>query len=99
MGRSGARVRTLASALTTSGAESARRTVFVAALGFLVCLGLAAVYRSYAGPDTGFLLDEAARVLGGARLYVDLVDMNPPLIVVLNMAAVLFARQFGPLKS
>ena len=33
--------------------------------------------------------------MGGARLYVDLVDMNPPLIVLLNMAAVLFARQFG----
>jgi hypothetical protein len=81
--------------LTTSGAEPARRTVFVAALGLLICLGLVSVYRSYAGPDTGFLLDEAARVLGGARLYVDLVDMNPPLIVVLNMAAVLFARQFG----
>jgi hypothetical protein len=81
--------------LTTPGAESASRTAFVAALGLLICLGLASVYRSYAGPDTGFLLDEAARVLAGARLYVDLVDMNPPLIVVLNMAAVLFARQFG----
>jgi hypothetical protein len=81
--------------LTTSGAEPARRTIFLAAIGLLACLGLAAQFRSYAGPDTGFLLDEAGRALNGARLYVDLVEMNPPLIVVLNMVAVLFARRFG----
>jgi hypothetical protein len=74
---------------------TARRAVFLSAIGFLVGLGLAAQFRSYAGPDTGFLLDEAARVLDGARLYVDLVEMNPPLIVVLNMVAVLLARRFG----
>ena len=81
--------------MTTSGAEPARRTIFLAAIGLLVGLGLAAQFRSYAGPDTGFLLDEAGRALDGARLYVDLVEMNPPVIVVLNMAAVLFARRFG----
>jgi hypothetical protein len=68
---------------------------FLAALALLVGLGLAAQFRSYAGPDMGFLLDEAARALDGARLYVDLVDINPPLIVLLNMAAVLSARFFG----
>jgi hypothetical protein len=81
--------------LTRSGAEPARRTIFLVAITLLVSLGLAAAFRSYAGPDTGFLLDEAARVLAGARLYVDLVDVNPPLIIFLNMAAVLFARRFG----
>ncbi len=74
---------------------TSRRTVFLAALGLLIGLGLVAEFRSYAGADTGFLLDEAARVLDGARLYVDLVDMNPPLIVLLNMAAVLLARHLG----
>ena len=72
-----------------------RRTVFLPLIGLLVILGLAAQFRSYASPDTGFLLEEAARVLGGARLYVDLVDMNPPLTVILNMAAVLLARHLG----
>ncbi len=72
-----------------------RRAIFFVALGLLIALGLAAQFRSYAGPDTGFLLDEAARVLDGARLYVDLVEMNPPLIVGLNVMAVLFARRFG----
>jgi hypothetical protein len=72
-----------------------RRAIFFVTLGLLIQLGLAAQFRSYAGPDTGFLLDEAARVLDGARLYVDLVEMNPPLIVGLNMMAVMFARRFG----
>jgi hypothetical protein len=81
--------------LTTAGARPARRAGFLAALVLLVGLGLAAQLRSYAGPDMGFLLDEAARALNGARLYVDLVDMNPPLIVVLNMRAVLAAHALG----
>jgi hypothetical protein len=70
----------------------ARRAVFFSALGLTVALGVAAQFRSYASPDTGFLLDEAARVLDGARLYVDLVEMNPPLTVLLNMGAVLLSR-------
>jgi hypothetical protein len=69
--------------------------VFLGATALLISLGLAAAFRSYAGSDTGFLLDEAARALAGARPYVDLVDVNPPLILVLNIAAVLFARRFG----
>jgi hypothetical protein len=81
--------------LTSPGSPLERRPVFLAALAALIGLGLAAHFRGYVGPDTGFLLDEAARVLDGARLYVDLVDMNPPLIVLLNMAAVLLARQLG----
>jgi hypothetical protein len=71
------------------------RGVFLATTGLLIVLGLAAEFRSYPGADTGFLLDEAARVLGGARLYADLVEMNPPLIVGLNMLAVLCARTLG----
>jgi hypothetical protein len=72
-----------------------RQRLFLAAIGLLIALGIAAALRSYPGADTGFLLDEAARVLGGARLYADLVEMNPPLIVGINMAAVLCARIFG----
>jgi hypothetical protein len=72
-----------------------RRGLFLAAIGLLIALGIAAALRSYPGADTGFLLDEAARVLGGARLYADLVEMNPPLIVGINMAAVLCGRILG----
>jgi hypothetical protein len=81
--------------LTSPGSPLERRPVFLASLAALIGLGLVAAFRSYAGPDTGFLLDEAARVLDGARLYVDLVDMNPPLIVLLNMAVVFLAGQLG----
>ena len=72
-----------------------RRDVFIAAIGLLIALGLAGELRSHAGADTGFLLDEAARVLGGAPLYAHIVDVNPPLIVGFNMTAVLCARFFG----
>jgi hypothetical protein len=73
----------------------ARGAVFPLALGLVVLLGVVAQFRSYASPDTGFLLDEAARVLDGARPYVDLVEMNPPLTVLLNMAAVAVSRVLG----
>ncbi|MGH7580010.1 MAG: hypothetical protein ACREM9_07550 [Gemmatimonadales bacterium] len=69
-----------------------RRSVFFVALASLLGISLAAEFRSYARPDTGFLLDAAARVLDGARLYVDVVEINPPLIIALNMVAVLSAR-------
>ena len=42
--------------------------------------------------DTGFLLYIAGRVLDGARLYVDIIEINPPLIVGLNLPIVLAAR-------
>jgi hypothetical protein len=71
------------------------RRVFFAAFILLAGLGLLAQFRAYAGPDTGFLLDEASRILRGDRLYLDLVDMNPPLIVLLNLGAVLLARACG----
>ena len=42
--------------------------------------------------DVGFLLYAAERVLDGARLYVDIIEINPPLIVALNLPVVLAAR-------
>ncbi len=69
--------------------------VFLAAMALPVILGVAALFRGYAGPDTGYLLDEAARVLRGDRPYVDLVDMNPPMTLALNLAAVLLAWRTG----
>jgi len=39
-----------------------------------------------------FLLYAAERVVDGARLYVDVVEINPPLIVALNLPAVVLAR-------
>jgi hypothetical protein len=48
-----------------------------------------------ARPDIGFLLYAAGRVLDGAKLYVDIVEINPPLILALNLPPALIARLLG----
>jgi hypothetical protein len=58
-------------------------------------LGAGAELRSLARPDIGFLLDAAARLLDGAKLYVDVVEINPPLIIALNVPPVLLGRVLG----
>ena len=50
--------------------------------------GCAAEFATFARSDMAFLLYAAERVLDGARLYVDVVEINPPLIVALNLPAV-----------
>jgi hypothetical protein len=64
-------------------------------LSAIVVLGAAAEFASFARSDTAFLLYAAERVLDGARLYVDVVEINPPLIVALNLPAVVLARVAG----
>jgi len=61
----------------------------------LVALGAGAEFATFARSDTAFLLYAAGRVLDGARLYQDVVEINPPLIVALNLPAVLLARAVG----
>ena len=78
--------------MTRVEGRSAGPVVFRLLLLFLLGVSLAAEFRSYIRPDTGFLLDAAARVLDGQRLYVDVVEINPPLILWLNMAAAAVAR-------
>jgi hypothetical protein len=45
--------------------------------------------------DGGVTLDTAQRWLAGARLYVDVIDVNPPLIFVLNLVPAALARLTG----
>jgi hypothetical protein len=61
----------------------------------LIAASAIAELRSIARADVAFLLFAAARVLDGARLYVDVVEINPPLIVALNLPVVLAARVLG----
>ena len=61
----------------------------------IVALGAGAEFATFARSDTAFLLYAAERVLDGARLYQDVVEINPPLIVALNLPAVLLARAIG----
>ncbi len=71
------------------------RIGFVACLIAIVAVGAGAEFATLARADTGFLLHAAGAVLDGARLYVDVVEINPPLIIALNLPAVLIARVTG----
>ena len=75
--------------------ESASQIRFLLCLLVIVTLGCAAELATFARSDTAFLLYAAGRALDGARLYVDVVEINPPLIVALNLPAVLLARALG----
>lgn len=61
----------------------------------LAALGLAAELARPATADMGFFLYVAGRVLDGAQLYRDVVDLNPPLIFALNLPVVALARVTG----
>lgn len=61
----------------------------------LVVVGVAAELARPIPADLGFYLYAAGRMLDGARLYRDVVDLNPPLIFVLNLPVVLLARTTG----
>ncbi|GEM_PF-3678813 len=50
---------------------------------------------SYLNPDCAWLLELAQRVLAGERLYLDVSETNPPLIVWLNMAPALLSHSVG----
>ena len=69
--------------------------VYVGGLVAMAALALAAQLAAPPTADLAYLLHAAARVLDGARLYVDVVEVNPPLIVLLNLPAVLLARASG----
>ena len=49
-------------------------------------------FASPPSPDVAWLLYSAGRLLDGARLNVDIVEINPPLIVWLNVPPVWLAR-------
>jgi hypothetical protein len=69
------------------------------ALGALILagfgLGALPAFLGVLNHDVAWLLHAAGRVLAGDRLYVDVVETNPPLIVWLNLAPVLLARSAG----
>ncbi len=62
------------------------------ALIALFALGTAVVFSFPAHHDMAWFLHMSERFVEGARLYVDVVDVNPPLIVLLGVPAVLAER-------
>ncbi|MGH7517784.1 MAG: hypothetical protein ACREOC_09975 [Gemmatimonadales bacterium] len=73
----------------------ANRLVFWSAVFAIVATTLAATEARVPHPDLAFYLYAAARVLDGAVLYRDIVEINPPLIIWLNLPAVLLGRLLG----
>ncbi len=73
----------------------ARRPPVWLAAAALAILSLMAQLASLGTPDMGLFLYLAGRVLGGARLYQDIVESNPPAIIALNLPVVLTARALG----
>jgi hypothetical protein len=61
----------------------------------LVVLGLVAIGPAYLNHDAAWYLYVADRWIGGATLYRDLVDTNPPLIIWLTAIPALIARITG----
>ncbi len=56
-----------------------------AALAVPVAIGIVGEFRSPLNGDAAYQLDAARRMLGGAGLYRDLIDLNPPFVFWLSM--------------
>lgn len=67
----------------------------VLAVALAVALGALAQFRLPINHDVAWLLALAGRVLEGARLYVDYPEVNPPLIVWLNLPLAGLAQLSG----
>jgi hypothetical protein len=82
---------------------TARRPAILAALRLMPWLALAALlavalalrHLLAANTDVSWLLTVAERVLDGQRLYVDVIETNPPMAVLTYMPGILIARGFG----
>ncbi len=72
-----------------------KRSRTVAAVAAVCCVAPRVVPPYVVDHDCAWYLDVAARVLDGQRLYVDVVDLNPPLVVWANCIPVLLARATG----
>jgi hypothetical protein len=80
-----------------------RRQALPAALRFAPWLALAALFVTAlalrhllaANTDVSWLLTVAERVLDGQRLYVDVIETNPPMAVLTYIPGVLIARGLG----
>jgi hypothetical protein len=72
-----------------------RNGVYWAIVLAMVLLTLAAAEARITSADLGLYLYAARRILDGATLYVDIIEINPPLVIWLNVPAVLLARSLG----
>ena len=90
--------------MTDSTADAARApaadqpisNLAVYAIVALIALGTALFHFSGPlGPDVSWLITVSERILAGGRLYIDILEPNPPMAGYLYMPPVLLARAFG----
>lgn len=82
----------------TSGMPARRwgaRGPALAASVIVVALAVTAEIRGPLNGDAHWILTMASRVLGGERLYRDILEINPPLIVWLQVPIVWLAQAVG----
>jgi hypothetical protein len=65
------------------------------ALAALFAAAIALRHGLAANTDVSWLLTVAERVLNGQRLYVDVIETNPPMAVLIYIPGVLIARAIG----
>ena len=80
--------------MTAGQVGGSRRAAWAAAV-LVVALTLAAQAARLIEPDIAYNLYAPGRLLDGAKLYRDVVDMNPPLIFAFNLPIVWLARLTG----
>ncbi|HEU5040729.1 MAG TPA: hypothetical protein VFT84_07915 [Gemmatimonadales bacterium] len=75
------------------GRPSRAAPIVVAGVAILIaCLGAVGEVRSPLNGDAAWLLWVGGKVLGGARPYVDVLEVNPPLVIWLSAASVAVSR-------
>ncbi|MGE3842279.1 MAG: hypothetical protein AB7I50_11885 [Vicinamibacterales bacterium] len=74
---------------------ASRGHTWTALWGLIVLLGAAAAILRPLNHDTGWYLYMADTFLHGGRLYVDVVDTNPPLIILFTIVPVAVANAVG----
>lgn len=72
-----------------------RRDVTLAVVGLLFAIQALVRYSSHLDPDVGWYLYAGGRLLDGATLYRDIVEVNPPLALWLCAGIVAVARWAG----
>ena len=77
----------------TQRLSDCRRGLATGIVAFLlISLGTRVEWRSLLNNDVGWLVYVAERVLAGETLYRDIIEINPPLIVWLNLPIAWLAR-------
>lgn len=74
---------------------AAKPWAWTAVAALATAVGTLGAFRTLPRPDTTWLLHVTGRVLDGARLGVDVVDVTPPVILWLKAPVVLLARAAG----